>query len=81
MAKSGKKFKLLVHTNLVYFQTCFGFRCKKILIVRKVGNTDQVSAPEVTESEIFDSDSTLASAEYPPLRLRNIFEFWTTTPA
>jgi len=32
-----------------------------------------------TESEIFDSDSTPASDEYipTPLRLRNIFKYWT----
>jgi len=36
-----------------------------------------------TESEIFDFDSTPASAEYTltPLRLQTIFKFWIPTPA
>ena len=34
-----------------------------------------------TESEIFDSDSAPASAEYTPTPLRHILKFWTTTPA
>jgi len=33
-----------------------------------------------TESEIFDSDSTPASAEYTPTPFRHILKFWTPTP-
>jgi len=33
------------------------------------------------EPEIFDSDSTPASAKYTPTPLRRTFKFWTPTPA
>ena len=44
---------------------------------RRIAGTGQ----RCTESEIFDSDSAPASAEYTPTPFWHILKFWTPTPA